>query len=292
MTTLDHATHNKRIANYYDRTYSAQRMMWTNDRALALHFGYWDETTHSDYEAQLNTNRQLALRAGLKPGQKVLDAGCGIGGSAVWLAETYGVEVFGVTISADQVQRATENAAKRGVSHLTKFSQQDYTNIDVEPASFDVVWALESVSCALVKREFFAEALRVLKPGGMVTLSDGFRRKRPFDTPEDEELMKRFLWGWALPDLATPDELTVPAQEVGFEEVRFEDASQRAEPSMRRLYEIGRWSAPIARFLNMFKLVDPVALQCAEGSRDQYIAYQHGLCGYCFLSARKPGALE
>src|SRR5688572_10978743 len=207
MPTIDRAVHNARIVKYYDQNYRATRQMWTNDRALALHFGYWDETTRTDYEAQLNTNRQLAIRAGLKAGQKVLDAGCGIGGSAIWLAETYGVEVFGVTLSEDQVRRATENASRRGLSHLAKFSQQDYTHIDVEAASFDVVWALESVSCALVKREFFTEAFRVLKPGGVITLSDGFRRKRPFDTPEDEELMKRFLWGWALPDLATPDEL-------------------------------------------------------------------------------------
>ena len=113
------------------------------------------QATRTDYEAQLNTNRQLAIRAGLARGQKVLDAGCGIGGSAIWLAETYGAQVFGVTVSADQVRRATANAAGRGVSHLVTFSQQDYTTLDVEAASFDVVWALESVSCALVKREFF-----------------------------------------------------------------------------------------------------------------------------------------
>jgi cyclopropane fatty-acyl-phospholipid synthase-like methyltransferase len=285
---LDRAAHNQQIVNYYDQNYRASRFMWTNGKALALHFGYWEETTRTDFEAQLNTNRQLALRAGLKPGQKVLDAGCGIGGSSIWLAETYGVEVLGITISADQVRRATDNASQRGMSRLVKFSQQDYTRIDVAAGSFDVVWALESVSCALVKREFFNEAFRVLKPGGRVTLSDGFRRQRPFATPAEEALMAQFLRGWALPDLATPDELITPAKEAGFEEVRFQDESKRAEPSMRRLYEIGRWTAPLARVLGALKLVSPFAVQCAQGSRDQYLAYQRGLCGYAFLSARKP----
>jgi cyclopropane fatty-acyl-phospholipid synthase-like methyltransferase len=290
MTTLDRSTHNKRIANYYDQTYAGSSRMWFNSQSLALHFGYWDETTRTDFEAQLNTNQQLANRAGLKRGQKVLDAGCGVGGSSVWLAETYATEVLGITISADQVRHATENAARRGVSHLTKFSQQDYTKVDAEDASFDVVWALESVSCALVKREFFAEAFRLLKPGGMLILSDGFRRKRPFATKEDEDLMRRFLDGWALPDLATPDELLTPAKEAGFENVQCEDWSERAEPSMLRLYKIGRRLAPIARVLAALKLIDPVLAQSARGSRDQYIAYRRGLCGYLFLSARKPGA--
>jgi tocopherol O-methyltransferase len=288
MTTLDRATHNKRIANYYDQTYAGSKSMWFNSQSLALHFGYWDETTHTDFEAQLNTNQQLANRAGLKRGQKVLDAGCGVGGSSVWLAETYAAEVLGITISADQVRHATENAALRGVSHLTKFSQQDYTKVEAEAASFDVVWALESVSCALVKREFFAEAFRLLKPGGMLVLSDGFRRKRPFATKADEDLMAQFLKGWALPDLATPEELTTPAKEAGFEDVKVEDVSERAEPSMLRLYKIGRWTAPLAGILAALRLIDPVVAQCARGSRDQYIAYRRGLCGYLFLSARKP----
>jgi tocopherol O-methyltransferase len=289
MISTDRAAHNARIVDYYDQNYRATRWMWTNDQALALHFGYWDETTRTDYEAQLNTNRQLAMRAGLKAGQRVLDAGCGIGGSAVWLAETYGVEVFGVTLSADQVRRATENAARRGVSQLAKFSQQDYTKLAVDAASFDVVFALESVSCALNKHEFFAEAFRVLKPGGRLVLSDGFRLRRPFATQEDETLLKQFLSGWALPDLATPDELTEPAREAGFEEVQFEDVSKRAEPSMRRLYEISRRSLPFSRLLGALRLISPVALQCNQGGYDQYLAYQRGLCGYAFLSARKPG---
>jgi tocopherol O-methyltransferase len=292
MTTTDRAAHNQRIVDYYDQNYQATRFMWTNGQALALHFGYWDETTRTDHEAQLNTNKQLAARAGLRKGQKVLDAGCGIGGSAIWLAETYDAQVFGITLSADQVRRATANASSRGMSHLVKFSQQDYTKIDVEAASFDVVWALESVSCAQDKREFFVEAFRVLRPGGRLTLSDGFRRQRPFASEKDEALLARFLSDWAIPDLATPDELTAAAKAAGFEEVRFEDVSKQAEPSMRRLYHIGRWSAPIARTLRALHLAPRLAVASAQGSHDQFLAYQRGLCGYSFLSARKPGGAD
>lgn len=289
MTTIDRAAHNQRTADYFDKNYQAMRTLWTNGQSLALHFGYWEDGTRTDIEAQLNTNRQLAIRAELKPGQKILDAGCGIGGSAIWLAENYKVEVFGVTISADQVRHATENAAKRGVSHLTKFSQQDFTKIDVPDATFDVVWALETASCALDKHEAFTEWFRVLKPGGVVVMSDGFRRKRPFSA-EDETLLKSFLLGWAIPDLVTPEELLDAVKGAGFENAVFEDVSERAEPSMRRLFEISRKMLPISRFLTGLRLLSTVNLQSAQGGYDQYIAYKRGLCGYCLSSARKPVA--
>jgi tocopherol O-methyltransferase len=289
MITLDQGANNQRIIDYFDKNYTAMRWMWTNGRSLALHFGYWDDATRTDYEAQLNTNRQLATRAGIKSGQSVLDAGCGIGGSAVWLAETYGVSVFGVTLSADQVRHATENAARRGVSHLAKFSQQDYTHMDVKDASFDVVFALESASCAVNKHDFFAEAFRVLKPGGRLVLSDGFRRKRPF-ADEDEALLKKFLWGWAIPDLVTPDEFVASIKGAGFGEVQFEDVSVQVEPSMRRLYQISRRLLPLIRIFGPLGLIPAAALQSAQGSYDQYTAYRRDLCGYAFLSARKPSA--
>lgn len=287
MITPDRDAHNQRIADYFDKNYRPMRLFWTNGQSLALHFGYWEDGTRTDAEAQLNTNRQLAIRAGLKPGQKILDAGCGIGGSAIWLAENYNVEVFGVTISADQVRRATENAAKRGVGQLAKFAQQDFTKLDVPDASFDVLWALETASCALDKHEAFTEWFRVLKPGGMLVMSDGFRRKRPYAN-EDEAFLKNFLSGWAIADLFTPEELLSAVKGAGFENAVFEDVSERAEPSMRRLYEISRKMLPLSRFLRRLGLLSSFNLQSAQGSYDQYIAFNRGLCGYAFYSARKP----
>lgn len=289
MTTMDRAAHNQWISDYFDTNYPALRWMWTNGKSLALHFGYWDENTHSDFEAQLNTNRQLANRAGLQAGQQVLDAGCGIGGSSVWMAETYGVNVLGITVSQDQVRRATENAKKRGVSALARFDKQDFTDVKASDASFDVVWALESASCALDKREFMAEAFRVLRPGGRFVSSDGFRRKRSY-APEDEAQLKRFLLGWAIPDLVTPDEFVTSMQSVGFTDVKFDDVSENAEPSMRRLYQLSVWSLPISRLMAKLKLMPQSTVQCAEGSYEQYKAYKKGLCMYGFVSATKPAA--
>ncbi len=66
-------------------------------------------------------NERLADRLDLKAGDHVLDAGCGIGGSSIWLAENFGVRVTGITISPTQIDQARKNAKKRGVEHLVNF---------------------------------------------------------------------------------------------------------------------------------------------------------------------------
>jgi hypothetical protein len=121
----------------------------------------------------------------------------------------------------------------------------------------------------------------------MLVMSDGFRRKRPYSA-EDEALLQSFLWGWAIPDLVTPEELLDAVKGAGFENAVFEDVSERAEPSMRRLFEISRKLLPISRFLKGLGLISDSNLQSAQGGYDQYIAYKRGLCGYSFSSARKP----
>src|SRR5262249_9800587 len=106
----------ERIRTYYDETWGDYRWLWLSPRNYAIHFGYWDTGTRTHAESLLNMNRALAERIGLRPGQRVLDAGCGVGGSAAWLARTQGAEVVGITLVASQVARARRYAAAQGVA--------------------------------------------------------------------------------------------------------------------------------------------------------------------------------
>jgi tocopherol O-methyltransferase len=155
----------------------------------------------------MNMNRALAQRSDLQPGQRVLDAGCGIGGSSVWLAKTYGMQVVGITPVASQVARARRHARQQGVEDLVRFDQQDYLHTTFPDESFDVVWALESVCHAPDKSSFLAEARRLLKPGGQLVVAEYFRTRRPC-AAGDERLLHSWLDGWAIPDLATGSEFT------------------------------------------------------------------------------------
>jgi cyclopropane fatty-acyl-phospholipid synthase-like methyltransferase len=64
---------------------------------LALHYGYWDKKTLSHTQSLLNKNQKLYDAAGIKPVDKVLDAGCGIGGSSIWMAKNHGNKMKAIT---------------------------------------------------------------------------------------------------------------------------------------------------------------------------------------------------
>src|SRR5262249_271664 len=152
------------ISAYYDETWLDYRLLWLDRNNLSVHFGYADSTVHSHAESLLNMNYVLAERAGIWAGQRVLDAGCGVGGRSLWLAEPRGGGVLGITPAASQVARARRFAATRNLADRVAFEQADYTRAPFPDASFDVIWALESLCHALDKAAFYREAARLLRP--------------------------------------------------------------------------------------------------------------------------------
>ncbi|MEK7118311.1 MAG: class I SAM-dependent methyltransferase [Patescibacteria group bacterium] len=88
----------KKIEDYYDYTLNFYKLFWHGD-TRAVHYGIWDEQTKNLRDALFDMNKFLAEKANIRRGEKVLDAGCGVGGSAFWLVENLGAQVVGITIS-------------------------------------------------------------------------------------------------------------------------------------------------------------------------------------------------
>ena len=82
------------IAKHYDDTLPYYKHLWGRG-ANAVHYGFWDKETKTVEEALLNENNFLAKVADIKSSDKVLDAGCGVGGSSVWIAKNIGARVIG-----------------------------------------------------------------------------------------------------------------------------------------------------------------------------------------------------
>ncbi len=278
------------VVAYYDHTWLDYRLLWLNRRTLSVHFGYTDTTTRGHADALLNMNRVLADRAGIQAGARVLDAGCGVGGSSIWLAQARDAIVVGITPVASQVARARRFAAARNLGDRIAFEQADYTSTPFRDASFDIVWALESVCHAPDKAAFYREAARLLGPGGRLVIAEYIRATRPL-SPRGEHLLHQWLDGWAIPDLDTRAEHVAHAAAAGLADARIDDITAHARPSLRRLYQLTRWSYLLAVAGRAVGIRSAIQHGNVIGSLCQYQALDRDLWFYGILSATKARVL-
>ncbi|HUS56040.1 MAG TPA: cyclopropane-fatty-acyl-phospholipid synthase family protein [Thermohalobaculum sp.] len=118
----------RNVAAHYDIGNDLYRLFLDTDMQYSCaYFPNGDETLE---QAQLAKKRHIAAKLLLKPGQRVLDIGCGWGGMALYLAQVADVEVLGVTLSEKQLKVARERAAGLGLSDRVRFELQDYRSVD------------------------------------------------------------------------------------------------------------------------------------------------------------------
>src|SRR5260370_21588004 len=120
------STQIKRVIDYYNSTAPDYQEFWVGEQDLALHLGYCDNGSMSHAESLVKMNEVLAKLVVVSRKDQVLDAGCGYGGSAIWLARNIGCHVQGVTVVPDQLKAARRFAKQRDVSERVHFSRQDY----------------------------------------------------------------------------------------------------------------------------------------------------------------------
>jgi len=276
------------IIRYYEKCEIDYRINWRMDECMSLHYGYWDEDTRSFPQAMQNVNRELVQRAGIRGGEQVLDAGCGVGGSAIYLAKHHRCRVTGITLVPGQVDRAFANAQRRGVGALVSFQERDYLRTGYSPGSFDVVWGIESVCYAEDKADFLREAFRLLRPGGRVVVADFFRSRERYDA-RDEELLRKWEACWAVPEYAVGSVFECKAREVGLDKVWLSDETDHVRRSARRLY--GRFfPGLVANAMAVrLRIRDAVQTDDVWSAWYQWHALKRGLWRYMFFSAVKPG---
>lgn len=279
------------IVTYYDETWLDYRVLWLNRRNLAVHFGYADASTRGHTDELINMNRVLAERVAIRPGEHVLDAGCGVGGSSLWLARERSVDVVGITPVASQVALARRFAARRGLADRVRFQQADYAAVPFADASFDVVWALESLCHAPRKEAFYREAARLLRPGGRVIIAEYIRTARPLDSG-NERLLHEWLDGWAIPDIDAATEHRANLAGTGFADARLVDVTAHTRPSLRRLHRLAASTYPLAVMGRSLRIRSVVQHRNVIGSLRQYRALERGAWFYGIISAVKPTAGE
>jgi cyclopropane fatty-acyl-phospholipid synthase-like methyltransferase len=277
---LDHTAH------YYDVCHNDYLFAWCNRDNLALHYGYWNsKETYQHHQALLNTNKMLYQFANIQSPSRILDAGCGLGGSSLWLA-AQGNQVTGITISPKQVAYANKVAKKRKLAHCAQFEQVDFCKTPYPDGSFDVIWGLESICYALDKSLFLKEAYRLLKKGGQLIMCDAFLLKSDF-TESEWQTVSRFLKGWVVPNLAKRDDFKQMISDAGFQQIAIEDITQQILPSSTHMLKVAKQLGPVQKISQFLRLRSQTQTDNYQVGFAQYDFFHGGLAEYCIFRATK-----
>lgn len=137
------------------------------DRFAAADFRGMDQLHGGGFAA----TEAMAAFAGVAPGMRVLDAGSGLGGTSRYLAETFGTEVEAVDLTPEFVEAAEELNRLCGLDGLIRSRVGSVTALPFGPAEFDLVWSHYVAMNVEDKAALFAEAFRVLRPGGRLAFA-------------------------------------------------------------------------------------------------------------------------
>ena len=217
----DKATDAESISYHYDLSNDFYQL-WL-DRDMAYSCGYFETGEESLDEAQQAKFRLLCRKLRLKPGEYLLDVGCGWGGLARFAAREYGVKVFGITLSKEQLKLAHERVKAEGLQDKVDLQLLDYRDLP-QDGRFDKIVSVgmfEHVGHANL-REYCEILSRAVREGGLV-MNHGITSKHTDGRQVGRgagEFIDRYVFpNGELPHLSM---MTAEISEVGLEVVDVE----------------------------------------------------------------------
>ena len=239
------------IRKYYKYSQWFYNVFYSYRNSGSMHHGIWIDNVKNLKEACEKTNQIVIDKTKITKSSLVLDAGCGIAGTAIYIAKNTGAKVNGISISPLQVKEAQKQVSKNNLNELVKISQQNYTKTNFADNTFDVVYALESACYAYPKKDFTNEVFRILKPGGKLVISDGYIKTLKLNN-EEKEMLEAFKKAFVLDYFGTGEEMTKALKKSGFKIKSIEDYSNEVLPTVTHLDSLRKKLSPI---INLCKYI-------------------------------------
>ena len=235
-----------RLQDQIKHFYDTSSPLWERTWGEHMHHGYYGATGRhrkDRRQAQIDLIEEVLNWAGVSSAQTILDVGCGIGGSTLYLAKKFDAQAVGITLSPVQAQRAGERAAEQGITLQAweNFSDADGAAVQFQVAdaiatpfpdsAFDFIWSMESGEHMPDKTAFLQECYRLLKPGGTFVMATWCHRSTDSLAGEltrsERKHLEQLYTLYHLPYVISLSEYQAIASSVGFTDIATADWSQQ-----------------------------------------------------------------
>ncbi|XP_047330772.1 probable tocopherol O-methyltransferase, chloroplastic isoform X2 [Impatiens glandulifera] len=281
------------IADFYDESSGIWEDMWGEHMHHGFYEGSNGDTSDAYHRsAQIRMIEETLLFAGIsddsanKP-KRIVDVGCGIGGSSRYLARKYGAQCQGITLSPVQAKRAQELAVAKGLDQVT-FQVADALEQPFPNGEFDLVWSMESGEHMPDKQKFVNELARVTAPGGKIIIVTWCHRDlSPGEETllkDEQVLLKKICNSYYLPDWCSSADYVKLLDSLNLQDIKVADWTDNVAPFWPAVIKSAlSWKGFISLFKSGWKtikgaLVMPLMIQ----------GYNKGLIKFAIITCRKP----
>lgn len=255
-----------------------------------LNFGYWSRPGMRYEEAAAELVRRTGQLLGLGSGSVLLDVGCGMGSQDVLLWRTFRPHSMdALDVTWKHVERARERAQRAGLpADRVRFHHGTATALPFADQSFTHLLSIEAPEHFDTREDFFREAHRVLRSGGVMVLCD-YGLARPPRTMTERTLVEaaRRLWQVPRANIYENDVYRTKLEAAGFSDVTIENVGAQTIPGYYLEHRRPEAVRAVRAVRGFWKGV--VGGWCIDAG--VYHAYRKGLCEYLIVRAvkRAPG---
>lgn len=276
---------NDRIGRFYDES----TPLWLSTWGEHMHHGYYGpdgKMAKDNHRAQIDLIEALLQWGGVDEADRILDAGCGVGGSARYLALKFNAGALGLTLSPVQAEQGSRYNREAGLEECIELRVQDLMSLTPADGPFDLIWSLESAEHIADKSGMLALFHSLLAPGGRLLMATWCHRPTPPAlSAEEERLLGHIYQRYHLPPMTAIDQLAVFAETAGFQQVLTADWTDAVAPF---------WGAVIRSALNPrnwpgLLQAGPGTLSGAWAMRYMRQGYRRGIIRFGVLRGVKAG---